>query len=124
MTIRQAISQAVRKGYHVQHLDGVETYYHRANAEYSVWTRRDNGSSIMMPVAETFLDPAFWAALFGTQGKEMAHRMVDHVFNGGSIASFFRDCGAVSRVKRQTFSRCGSRGPQSVYVYARPEYVY
>ena len=42
--------------------DGVATVYTGANREYSAWTRTDNHSSFMVPVQESFLDPAFWRA--------------------------------------------------------------
>jgi hypothetical protein len=41
----------------------MDTYYEGANSEYSVWTRKDNESSFMVPVEETFLDLQFWQAL-------------------------------------------------------------
>ena|SRR5262245_42791958 len=44
--------------------------YPRANSEYSAWTRTDNQSSFMVPVEETFLDPAFWRAFGRALGWE------------------------------------------------------
>jgi hypothetical protein len=41
----------------------MDTYYEGANSKYSVWTRKDNNSSFMVPTEETFLDPQFWQAL-------------------------------------------------------------
>jgi hypothetical protein len=34
----------------------METDYVGANSEYSVWTRKDNASSFIVPVAETFME--------------------------------------------------------------------
>ena len=63
MTIQEAMQTAIAGGYHIQGSDGGETYYSGANNEYSAWTRTDNQSSFLVPVQETFLDPAFWRAL-------------------------------------------------------------
>ena len=63
MTIQQALHTAVTGGYQVEGSDGVATYFSGANSEYSAWTRTDNHSSFMIPMPETFLDPAFWHAL-------------------------------------------------------------
>ena len=41
----------------------MDTSYEGANSEYSVWTRKDNESSFIIPMEETFLDPQFWHAL-------------------------------------------------------------
>jgi hypothetical protein len=50
--------------------DGAATLYTGANDEYSAWTRTDNHSSFLVPVQETFLDPAFWHALGRALGWE------------------------------------------------------
>jgi hypothetical protein len=63
MTIQEALNTAVTGGYHVVGSDGAATSYSGANDEYSTWTRTDNQSSFLVPVYETFLDPAFWHAL-------------------------------------------------------------
>ena len=63
MTIQEAVNTAVAGGYHIHGSDGIATVYTGANSEYSAWTRTDNHSSFMVPVQETFLDPAFWHAL-------------------------------------------------------------
>ena len=63
MTINEALNAAVAGGYHVEESDGIATCFSGANSEYSLWTRTDNHSSFMIPVYETFLDPAFWQAL-------------------------------------------------------------
>ena len=63
MTIEEALHTATEAGYHVNSSDGVEAYYSGANSEYSVWIRKDNDSSFIVVVAETFLDPVFWRAL-------------------------------------------------------------
>jgi hypothetical protein len=68
MTIHQALNTAIAGGYHIDGSDGVPTAYGGANSEYSVWTRTDNHSSFMIPVHETFLDPAFWHALGRAMG--------------------------------------------------------
>ena len=92
MTIQEALNKAVKEGYHVNGTDGVATSYSGANSEYSVWTRTDNQSSFMIGIEETVLDPAFWTSLFGDKGgRKMAVSMMQHVFDGGSIESFFRD---------------------------------
>jgi hypothetical protein len=63
MTIQEALNKAVEGGYHIYGSDGMDTYYEGANSEYALWTRKDNESSFMVPVEETFLDPRFWQAL-------------------------------------------------------------
>ena len=63
MTVQEALQKATEGGYHVDGSDGVETDYGGANNEYSVWTRKDNASSFIVPVEATFLDPDFWHAL-------------------------------------------------------------
>jgi len=63
MTIQEALNKAVEGGYHIYGSDGMDTYYEGANSEYSVWTRKDNESSFIVPTEETFLDPQFWQAL-------------------------------------------------------------
>ncbi len=63
MTIEEAITHAMHGGYHICGSDGVETYYSGASSDYSAWTRKDNASSLMVAVEETFLDPAFWQDL-------------------------------------------------------------
>jgi hypothetical protein len=68
MMIQEAMNKAVEGGYHINGSDGMETSYLGANDEYSAWTRRDNDSSFMVPVEETFLDPRFWQALGRTLG--------------------------------------------------------
>ena len=63
MTIQDAVNKATEGGYHINGFDGMATDYVGANSEYSVWTRKDNESSFIVPVEETFLDPDFWHAL-------------------------------------------------------------
>jgi hypothetical protein len=63
MTIAEVLHAAIAGGYHIDGSDGVATEYGGANSEYSVWTRTDNHSSFMIPLHETWLDPAFWRAL-------------------------------------------------------------
>jgi hypothetical protein len=82
MTIQEAVTKATEGGYHIKGSDGMETEYGGANSEYSVWTRKDNGSSFIVPVAETFLDPHFWLALGRGLGWEQAVRTVHAVENG------------------------------------------
>jgi hypothetical protein len=72
MTIQEAVNTAVAGGYHIHGSDGIATVYTGANSEYSAWTRTDNHSSFMVPVHETFLDPAFWQALGRALGWEEA----------------------------------------------------
>jgi hypothetical protein len=68
MTIPEALEKAVKGGYHIYGSDGMDTDYGGANSEYSVWTRKDNESSFIMPTEDTFLDPQFWQALGRTLG--------------------------------------------------------
>jgi hypothetical protein len=63
MLIQEAIDKANKGGYHIHGSDGMDTDYGGANSEYSVWTRKDNESSFIVPMEETFLDPQFWQAL-------------------------------------------------------------
>ena len=63
MIIQEAVDKAVESGYHIYGSDGMDTSYEGANSEYSVWTRKDNESSFIIPMEETFLDPQFWQAL-------------------------------------------------------------
>jgi hypothetical protein len=63
MTIQEVMHAAIAGGYHVEGSDGVATTYSGANSEYSAWTRTDTHSSFLIPMHETFLDPAFWQAL-------------------------------------------------------------
>ncbi len=60
MTVQEALNKATEGGYHIYGSDGMDTDYEGANSEYSVWTRKDNGSSFIVPVAEALLDPTFW----------------------------------------------------------------
>ena len=63
MTIEEVLNKANEGGYHIHGSDGMDTYYEGANSEYSVWTRKDNESSFIVPMEETLLDPTFWQAL-------------------------------------------------------------
>ena len=82
MTIQDALNKATEGGYHINGFDGMDTYYEGANSEYSVWTRKDNESSFIIPVAETFLDPNFWYALGRGLGWDHDVRTVHAVENG------------------------------------------
>ncbi len=117
MTIEEAITLAMYEGYHIHGSDGVETSYSGASSDYSAWTRKDNGSSFMVAVEETFLDPNFWSALgralghgdeteqgklllYSPTGSALAKkigwgeytmvRFVDHLTTGKSPVSFFK----------------------------------
>jgi hypothetical protein len=79
MTIQDAVTKATAGGYHINGSDGMETDYVGANSEYSVWTRKDNDSSFIVPVAETFLDPHFWLALGRALGWDQTVRAVHAV---------------------------------------------
>jgi hypothetical protein len=81
MTIQEAVNKATEGGYHVKGADGMDTDYVGANSEYSVWTRKDNASSFIVPVADTFLDPHFWLALGWALGWEQPVRTVHAVEN-------------------------------------------
>jgi hypothetical protein len=63
MTVQEALNTATEGGYHIHGSDGMETYYEGAHSDFSLWTRKDNESSFLVPVEETFLDPRFWQAL-------------------------------------------------------------
>jgi hypothetical protein len=76
MTIQEAVNKAVEGGYHMHGTDGIATVYTGANSQYSAWTRTDNHSSFLIPVEETFLDPAFWRALGRAFGWEEACDLV------------------------------------------------
>ncbi len=82
MTIQEALHKATEGGYHINGSDGMETDYVGANSEYSVWTRKDNESSFIVPVEETFLDPAFWQALGQALGWDHTVITVHEVENG------------------------------------------
>src|SRR5437867_482077 len=68
MTIQEAMDKAVEGGYHLYGSDGMDTDYEGATNDYSAWTRKDNESSFLVPMEETFLDPQFWQALGQTLG--------------------------------------------------------
>jgi len=128
MTIEEAITLAMHGGYHIQGSDGVETSYNGASSDYSAWTRKDNQSSFMVAVEETFLDPAFWQALgralghgeatehgklllYSPTGSALAKkigwgeytmvRFVDHLATGKSPASFFKSFAVPNRGSTQ-----------------------
>jgi hypothetical protein len=128
MTIEDAMTKAVEAGYHIQGSDGVETSYSGASSDYSAWTRKDNASSFMVAVEETFLDPAFWSALgralghgdatehgklllYAPTGSALAKkigwgeytmvRFVDHLATGKSPASFFKSFPSPKRDPRK-----------------------
>ena len=82
MTIQDAVNKATEGGYHINGSDGMDTYYEGANSEYSVWTRKDNDSSFIVPVEETFLDPNFWHALGRALAWDHAVMTVHEVENG------------------------------------------
>ena len=82
MTIQEALHKATEGGYHIKGSDGMETDYGGANSEYSVWTRKDNDSSFIIPVEETFLDPVFWQALGKALGWDQTVLTVHEVENG------------------------------------------
>jgi hypothetical protein len=63
MMVQEVVDKAVEGGYHIYGSDGMDTDYGGANRKFSVWTRKDNESSFMIPTEETFLDPRFWQAL-------------------------------------------------------------
>ena len=68
MTIEDALQKATKGGYHIDGSDGTETFYEGANRDCSAWTRKDNGSTFMVAMEETLLDPRFWQALGRTLG--------------------------------------------------------
>ena len=68
MMIQEAIDNAHEGGYRLYGSDGMDTDYEGATNDYSAWTRKDNESSFLVPIEETFLDPQFWQALGRTLG--------------------------------------------------------
>ena len=82
MTIDEAVTWAVKDGYHVKVFDGIDMCYDRANTEWSVWTRTDNDSSFMVPIEAMFLDPLFWQALGHALGWDQAIKTIYVVDNG------------------------------------------
>jgi hypothetical protein len=82
MTITEALHHATQGGYHIKASDGMDTVYAGANSEYSVWTRTDNDSSFIVPVADSFLDPHFWQALGCGLGWDQAVKTARAVENG------------------------------------------
>jgi hypothetical protein len=72
MTIAEALRKAVAGGYHIHGSDGIATDFVGANSECSAWTRKDNASTFIVPVEETFLDPRFWHALGHALGWQTA----------------------------------------------------
>jgi len=89
MTIQEALNKAVEGGYHIYGSDGMDTYYEGANSEYALWTRKDNESSFMVPVEETFLDPRFWQALGRTlEWSEMCDLAITCVHSEEECQSF------------------------------------
>ena len=82
MTIQEAMNKATAGGYHINGSDGIETYYEGASSAYSAWTRKDNASTFMVAVEETFLDPEFWRALGRALGWDHAIMTVHAVENG------------------------------------------
>ena len=63
MTIPEAIHTAIAGGYYLSGADGGAIAYSGANNEYSAWTQTATQSTFLVPVQDTFLDPAFWHAL-------------------------------------------------------------
>jgi hypothetical protein len=118
MTIHDAVEKAVDQGYYVLGFDGVTTTYRGANAEWSVWRRTDNGSSFMVCLSDTFLDPAFWQAFtYSLPGvyphgdwKILWHDFIEHLIDEGNADSFFAGLGA-SQPDTVTVA-CGVPTPQ------------
>jgi hypothetical protein len=132
MTIQDALHTAIAGGYRVEGSDGVATSFSGANSEYSAWTRTDNHSTLMIPMHETFLDPAFWRALGRALGWEAPctlaitcragqeeswrgrgaywmyqwHCFIQHLAQGGSPETFF------VRLPRRTPPCTAPRPPQ------------
>ena len=117
MTIAEAMHKATQKGYHLKGSDGMETYYEGANSEFSLWTRKDNESSFMVAVEETFLDPAFWQALgcaldidgVSSHGewKNLWHQFIEHLSNGDTPQAFFQHLASPSQTSHR--GECGVR---------------
>jgi len=63
MTLAEVLKKATEGGYHIHGSDGTATFYDGANSDFSAWTRTDNGSTFMVAMEETWLDPRFWQAL-------------------------------------------------------------
>ncbi len=79
--------------------DGMECEFSGVNSAWTVWTRKDNGSSICVPHEETVLLPLFWQCLIKgtcdmdktsrTWWKIVWHRFIDHLASGGDPETFF-----------------------------------
>jgi hypothetical protein len=76
MTITETLNKAVEGGYHIQSADDMATYYSGANESYSAWTRTDNDATFMIPLAETFLDVAFWRSLGRALGWKSSYSFI------------------------------------------------
>jgi hypothetical protein len=68
----------------------METSYEGANNDFSVWTRKDNASSFMVPTEETFLDPQFWQALGRALGWSEACALAMSCRHGAEEGQSFR----------------------------------
>jgi hypothetical protein len=82
MTIQEAMNKATAGGYHLNGSDGMETSYEGASNAYTAWTRKDNASTFMVAVEETFLDPEFWRSLGRALGWDLTIMTVHTVENG------------------------------------------
>ena len=113
MTIQEAINKAVEGGYHIKGSDGMDTDYEGANSDFSLWTRKDNESSFMIPMEETFLDPSFWQALSQSLSldggapsgdwKGLWHQFIEHLSNGGTPQAFFQHLAAPSQTHTEEY---------------------
>ena len=92
MTIQAALNTATEGGYHIYGSDGMDTLYEGANSAYSVWTRKDNESSFLVSVEETFLDPRFWQALGRALGWSEACDLAIRCMHGEEECQSCRGC--------------------------------
>jgi hypothetical protein len=126
MTIEEALKKATAGGYHIYGSDGMDTYYEGASNAYSAWTRKDNASTFVIAVEETFLDPAFWQALGKAVGwseeteavvryrvtepawQSYWHRFIDYLAEGNTAESFFEQ---LPEPEEQAHARHSGRPP-------------
>ena len=123
MTIQDARNTAVAGGYHVQGSDGVVTVYSGAHSDFTLWTRTDTASSLMIPLEETLLALAFWSAfgralaregvLQAGEWKQLWHHFPEYLIHGGTPAAFFQTLASPSSPAPPRRGKVRSRGHQA-----------
>lgn len=81
--------------------DKMECVFSGVNSDWTVWTRKDNQSSICVGHEEALLDPLFWQSLGKAEGwndvnfehtpewERHWHGFIDHLIAGKDTDSFF-----------------------------------